>query len=792
MTLKQSPALRISLLATCGILLSPHIPPSCQASMLPGALLFFSTLLVLFRKHPLVGPVLAVIVCLLLGAAKHVSDRAMSPQLSDSLLMRDVAVMGMIVEDPRVYPNRQRFLLRASRVLTENRTFSGEVDFLVTARHRGQDTTSPEIRYGTTLAVRGRISLPPASRNPGEFNARRFYEANGIGYQLSVEGFDRISVLDQGGGSWVRQRIIAPLRRRLLRQIESAVGGEEGELLKGLMIGERSGIRPDTNEAFIRSGVAHVLAVSGSNVVVVAGFLAFIIRSIGCPRKIRFLPLGAGLIGYMLLSGTQPPVVRATVMGLVALASAAIEVRLNVLNALGVAALIILSVDTRGIFDIGFQLSFGAVLSLIILYPALDRMIQALARKAPLPGPVRGAMQLAAVSLAATLGTVPLTAGAFGRISIIGIVANLVVVPAVEMSVLLGGIMAIAATVSGWLAQVYGAVNWVLLHYSIAFTRMCAEPSFASISAHWFTTADAIPYYIGLTLLFSLRSAVHTRILLPLFLVSVNCSLFLRTPLVPAAVPGHARISVIDVGQGDAVLVETPAGKRLLIDCGPSAPGSDAGKLHILPFLSRHGISELDALLLTHGHLDHTGGVRSVLDGITVDTIFASPALAPTLSRFCGRAVMSIREGMRLDLDSSIRCYVLSPSSGEPTTSDSMGNASSVVLRFVFGKTSVLLTGDAGLEVEDRLVQQYGNFLRSDVLKVGHHGSAMSTSEHFLAAVRPACALISVGINNRFNHPADATLARLRRAGIAVRRTDNAGAILIDIDGDVVSEIAWN
>jgi competence protein ComEC len=700
--------------------------------------------------------------------------------------------MGTLVEDPRVFPNRQRFLLRGSCVLTDSSTLSGAVDFLVTARHIRQDTTAPELWYGTTVAVRGRISLPPASRNPGEFNTRRFYEANGIGYQLFVEGFDRILRLHEGGGAWVRRTIIAPLRRQLLRLIENAVGGEEGELLKGLLLGERSGIQPETNEAFIRSGVAHVLAVSGSNVVVVAGFLAFIIGSTGCPRRIRFLPLGAGLIGYMLLSGTQPPVVRATVMGLVALASSAIEVRLNVLNALGVAALVILSLDTRGIFDIGFQLSFGAVLSLIILYPPLDRLIRALTLKAHLPRPVRSAMQLAAVSLAATLGTIPLTAGAFGRVSIIGILANLVVVPAVEMSVLLGGIMAIAAIASNWLGEVYGAVNWVLLHYSIVFTRMCAEPSFASISAHWFTTVDAIPYYVGLALLFSLRSAGQARILLPIFLASLNCSLLLRAPLVPANVPGHARISVIDVGQGDAVLVETPRGKRLLIDCGPSAPGSDAGKLHILPFLRRHNVSELDALVLTHAHLDHTGGLRSVLDGITVDTIFASPALARTLSRFCGRTVTPIREGMNLELDSSIRCYVLSPSAGELSTRDSMGNPSSVVLRLVFGKTSVLLTGDAGMEVEDRLLQQYGDFLRSDVLKVGHHGSATSTSEHFLSAVRPACALISVGVNNRFNHPADVTLARLRNAGIAVRRTDNAGAILMDSNGDVVSEIAWN
>jgi competence protein ComEC len=640
--------------------------------------------------------------------------------------------------------------------------------------------------------VRGKISLPPASRNPGEFNARRFYEANGITYQLFVEGFDRISVLDHGGGSWVRLWMIAPLRRQLLRLIENAVGGEEGELLKGLLIGERAGIHPETNEAFIRSGVAHVLAVSGSNVVVVAGFLAFITGSIGFPRKFRFLPLGVGLIGYMLLSGTQPPVVRATVMGLVALASAAIQVRLNVLNALGVAALIILAVDARGIFDIGFQLSFGAVLSLIVLYPALDRAIRALARKMRLPRPVRGAMQLAAVSLAATLGTIPLTAGAFGRVSVIGIVSNLVVVPAVEISVLLGGIMAIAAIASTWLAQVYGAVNWVLLHYSIAFTKICAEPSFASISAHWFTTADAIPYYVGLALLFSFRSAGQTRILLPLFLASLNCSLLLRSPLVPPSVPGHARISVIDVGQGDAVLVETPSGKRFLIDCGPAAPGSDAGKLHIVPFLSRNGVSRLDALVLTHAHLDHTGGVRSVLDGLTIDTIFASPALARTLSRSLGRAVLPMREGMKLDLDSSIRCYVLSPSAAELSSRDSMGNASSVVLRLVFGKTSVLLTGDAGIDVEDRLVQQYGSFLRSDVLKVGHHGSALSASGQFLEAVRPARALISVGVNNRFNHPADATLGRLRTAGIAIRRTDTGGAIVIESDGEGVSDIAWN
>jgi competence protein ComEC len=728
---------------------------------------------------------------MLLGAGKYSQDHESLESIPERVMGRQVVVAGELIEDARILGSVQRFILRSRWMLVDSAILSARGDYLVTVRRGRADTLTPPLRYGMLVALKGEVSMPPGPRNPGEFNARAFYEANGIANEFYTKGLENVVVLSEKEGAWLRRAFFAPARRKLLRLIDRAVGGEEGEFLKGLLVGERSGIQPETNEAFARAGVAHVLAVSGSNVAVVAGFLGFIVAFLRCSGGLRFVGLIVGLLSYMLLSGTQPPVVRATVMGVVGLATSVVQERLNIVNALGLSALIILGIDARGLFDIGFQLSFVAVLSLVVLYPLINDLIQSIPRRSRMSRCSIPILQLAAVSIVATLGTVPLTATAFGRVSIIGVVANLAVVPAVGVSVLLGGVMTIAAPVSGWLAEVYGAANWAILRGTLWFTRLCADPSFASLSTPWFRSIDALPYYAGLGFVFSIRSGNAVKGWLWALLIFLNVALYAPDSPARTAVRGTLRVSAIDVGQGDALLCETPTGKTLLIDCGPAIPGSDAGVRHIIPFLVRRNIPKLDVVVITHGHQDHTGGLVSLANSVSIDSVFATPRLCGTLSRRLGRDVHSLARGMLLSVDSTIRCWVLSPSLSDMENTDSTGNNSSVVIRVQFGKSSFLFTGDAGIGAEERLVKEYQGFLRADVLKVGHHGSATSTSEHFLSSVRPSVAIVSVGKNNRFGHPSRERLSQIRSTGATPLRTDESGAIMMESDGEVITRILW-
>jgi competence protein ComEC len=449
------------------------------------------------------------------------------------------------------------------------------------------------------------------------------------------------------------------------------------------------------------------------------------------------------------------------------------------LNALGVSALLILALGSQTLFDAGFQLSFAAVLSLIIFYPPLGAAIGSLGGNSSFIRLVRGALRVMAVTAVATLGTLPLTAGVFWRISLIGIITNILVIPATGISVLLGGVMLLLAPAWSALAELYAAANWGVLRLTLSFTHLCAAPSWASLDTPWFRPIHTLLFAATLYTLCSWTNPARFRKSLILTLALAILSLGGHPP------PPGLRLTMLDVGQGDALLFGTPGGRHLLVDCGPASPLSDAGRETILPLLAREGIDTLDWLVVTHGHSDHAGGLRSLLSSGRVRAAGAPANLASKLSALIGHKVTPLGAGDIIDVDPAIRCYVLWPAPCVFAETD--GNDGSLVLRLQYGSTRFLLPGDAGFDVENVLVRQYGTFLRAECLKVAHHASLTSTGEEFLSAVEPRLALVSVGRNNRFRHPAGATLSRIRAKGAIVRRTDLTGASIVESDGSAVS-----
>jgi len=256
-------------------------------------------------------------------------------------------------------------------------------------------------------------------------------------------------------------------------------------------------------------------------------------------------------------------------------------------------------------------------------------------------------------------------------------------------------------------------------------------------------------------------------------------------------------VSIIDVGQGDAILLEFPGGKRMLVDAGPLSQRFNAGERIIAPFLKRKGITHLEYLLITHSHSDHLGGTLALLQSIRVDTIVMSPFRG---SSYQVRSILQaaeennvgqkvLRAGSQIALDSRARVYSLYPEHSAAKIKNL--NNSSIVLKVVYGSSSVLLVGDAEVVDENKMVRRYDDFLKSDVLKVGHHGSYSSTSEEFLKIVHPHKALVSVGIHNRFRHPSPITMQRLAAHAIEISRTDQKGAIIFESDGSAWKQERW-
>jgi competence protein ComEC len=711
-------------------------------------------------------------------------------------LRKSVDVTGIVADEPALSGGRCRFPLESCELPGTDRPGGSFGRILVSVRLKGSVPESSGLTYGSRVMLRGVLERPTSARNPGDFDARSYYETNGISLLLRVRSMDGVSIVPGAEGKWWMRSLVLPVRRFLLRHIDETIGGNEGELLKGIIIGERSGLSYSLRDAFVRSGTAHILAVSGSNVAVIAAMAFLLLQFLRAGRVVRVLLTTLCVIFYMMLTGGQPPVVRAGIMAIIVLGSTLVQQRPNTLNSLGAAAALIMLLDPRQLFDVGFQLSFAAVLSIVLLYPVMRRVIDRWTRGGWLLRAARAPLRLVALSVAATVGSVPLCALWFGRVSIIGLIANIIVVPAVGVSVFLGVASAFASLFSGGIAGAYAALNEILLKVTVWTAEATGGLSFAVIETPAFRWVDAIAFYSALGFLLHVRR--HMVVVSIVLAAALHLYVQFPSGVLSARMPGSLRVTFLDVGQGDAAVVELPEGRTLLVDAGGWSPEYDAGERVVAPYLRRCGIDSVDVLVVTHAHGDHIGGLPAVLRSVPVHTVVDAGgvigvAQTPAGECLTARAAIHVTgfAGTTLPVESRVRVFVLSPGVDACPQEEAGDNNSSVVLKICYGSVAFLLAGDAGVDAEEAMVSRYSGFLRSSVLKVGHHGSAGSSSERFLEAVCPEYAVISVGAGNAFGHPSETVLERLSGRGIDISRTDDQGAVIFETDGTLLRRLDW-
>jgi len=686
-----------------------------------------------------------------------------------------ITVEGMLAEEPlRWTPDRMRLLLDVEAVWDGEARRSATGPVLLTIYG---ETTAP-LGEGQRLWAQVRLHPPAGFRNPGAFDYPAHLRREGILVVGTGRG-DRLGALTTDAPPWpvrVRRWAVAAMRARL----------PEGSaaLLAGLVLGERSALPRETGEAFRRAGVYHVLAVSGSNVALLATSVFVSLSLLGVPRRVTALTAGVVLAGFALVVGSQASVLRATVMGLLILIGMLLDRESQVGNALGLAALLLLVWRPADLWDPGFQLSFAATAGIVYAGPALRGALEAHGWPPWVAMPI-------AVSLAAQGAVTPIMAAHFNQLSLIGVAANLVVVPLAGAATTLGFL----ATLAWGLSEAVGGLLFDALWALLLLLRLAvwAAASVPAAMVHlpapdW---AAVLTWYGALLLLPHAELRPWTRrAAVSLLVAAVALSAW------PWLRPGDGRLRVVflDVGQGDAVVVDLPEGQRMLVDGGTGgAERFDAGERVVAPFLWNLPARRLDVVAATHSDADHAGGLAAILRGFQVGEVWENGRWGAG-SEETLRAVERARAprhvltaGQRIWAGSAL-VTVLNPS-GKVPAADAVGaiapasdNDQSLVLRLDWRGVSLLLTGDLGLDGEAALLDR-GPPLRILVLKVAHHGSRFATGPQFLAAARPAIAVVSVGARNPFRHPAGETLGRLAAAGARLYRTDRDGAIILESDG---------
>lgn len=562
------------------------------------------------------------------------------------------------------------------------------------------------------------------------------------------------------------------LRDAVSRRIH-ALFGSRAPLVDALVIARRNALDPDVRERFAQAGLAHLLCVAGLHVGFLAGWLAVLLRRLPLSPTARYLAGALLVLAYVWLLGFPPPATRAGV-GLAVAGYARLRQQLvPPLAVLALTALILMLFDPFSAHSAGAWLSFAAV----------GAVFWAVRATAGAPWYVR----LVAPGVAATLLTAPITAFAFGTVAPIGVLANLLAIPIAGIAIP-GAMLALVVTPvvpplgvllargAGLGLAVLDALAGVGGRVPLGHLVMVAGPAAALTwlavlaVAWWLWRAPRRRWVIGARVLFVAAIFAWTAAFRAPSLDDCRC----------------LAISFLDVGQGDAAALRTPLGQWIVIDGGPRAPGNDAGRRVVVPYLRRHGAHGLALMISTHSDADHLGGLPAVVAAFPPKLVIepGEPLARPLYFEFlaaveeAGSRWRPARAGDRIVLD-SVTIQVLSPDEawmGVPVDVNDHG----VVVLVTYGTTRVLFQADAGVPVEERLAGTVGHV---DLLKVGHHGSRSASSEDWLAELSPPVAVISVGARNRYGHPAPEVLERLARRGIRVLRTDQRGTITFTSDG---------
>jgi competence protein ComEC len=579
------------------------------------------------------------------------------------------------------------------------------------------------------------------------------------------------------GGAWRLERFRVLDRSRPLRfVVRDAVSrriarayGPRAPLVDALVLDRKGAIEPRLRADFAASGLAHLLAISGLHVGIVAGWVLLLARAVGLRRAAWSLAVVATW-GYVGLLGFPAPATRSAAFVVVQAMARRGGRHPASHAAVAVTVLAVALLDPFAVTSVGAWLSVAAVVGT----GAAASALKALRWKAPV-------WRLLGASVGATLATAPITAYAFGAVAPIGVIVNLVAVPlaAVAQPAVFASLVFTAAApgaglalagierVAGWAAAVPGghldgdpglgfAVPWMAaLAVAVWWYRFRPTWGVARLRLAGVTAAAAWIAAAG-----GLRGR-------------------------PGAYDG-LEIHVLAVGQGDGIALRTPRGRWVLVDAGPRLLGEDAGRRVVVPFLRRHGARALEAVIVTHAHDDHLGGVPSVLERLPAGLVLepGQPVATPLYQEYLGAVDRAgarwraARAGDTLMVD-GVRIAVLHPGVDWMRRQTDL-NENSVVVRVSYGAFDALLAGDAGWPAESALAGRVG---RVELLKVGHHGSGGGTRPPWLRELAPRVAVVSAGRGNRYGHPDPEVLGRLARAAIPVYRTDTGGTVTIRSDG---------
>ncbi len=684
---------------------------------------------------------------------------------------RDVEIVGVVADLPRSHEASTRFEFDVERVVAPEAPVPGHI-VLSWFRERGEEAI-PAVRAGERWRLMVRLKRPHGSANPHGFDFEAWALERGIrasGYVRKAEGNARLDEL-AGAPGYRLQRLRQDIRTRF-----QAVLGERpaAGVLVALAIGDQNAIPRPQWQVFTRTGVNHLMSISGLHITMISGLVFAVVQALWRRSARLTLPVpapkAAALAGavtalsYALLAGFGVPAQRTVIMLSVVAAGVWGGASFSASRVLAMALFAVVLYDPWAVLAPGFWLSFGAVA--IIFYVNGGRI-----------GRPHWLAAWGRVQWAVTIGLAPLLVALFQQVSLVSPIANAFAIPVVSLVVVPLTLLAIVVPVDALLLLAHQIMAWCLA----ALEWLASAPE-----AVW--VQHAPPAWAVLAAVAGAASLLLPRGF-PARWVGLVAMLPLFFTRAPGPESGGFWITVLDVGQGLAAVVRTEH-YAMLYDAGPwFSPGSDSGNRVIAPYLRGEGVKRLEGMVLSHDDADHHGGALSVREAVPVDWVLTSlPAGHPLLAD--GPRSIACQAGQSWEWD-GVRFEILGPPAEHYANPKIRDNAKSCVLKVTSRFGIALLAGDVERKAEAELVQRAGEALRSTFVVAPHHGGAGGSSAAFVQAAAPEAVVFTSGYRNPFSHPRPEVVERYRGAGSRIYRSDRDGAVTFRFDGERPSEEAW-
>jgi len=641
--------------------------------------------------------------------------------------------------------------------------------------------TNPDVLNGQYIVFSGTPRLLSRARNPGSFDEFIFYRSRGIDYAITPQ------ILHTGDIRVTPLIALDNFRGRLADIYDTTLPEREAGIARSIILGDRSSLERDVTELFRRAGIAHILTISGLHISIVALALERLFGLVMRQKQASVLTLA--LVGlYVAFTGFGLPALRAFIMYFVLTLGRLIGRERDLLTSVSLAAFLLLLARPVQLFDIGFQFSFVAVYAIAIGGASVEKLIRHVSRKLPplgrrvlLADAVRGSIM---TTIVITLFTLPLVVNTFSFFYTYSVIANLLIVPTLFAATSAGFAVGLIGLISLDAAVFTSGIFFVIMQFYItASDLIVALPGSEILVGH-------IPYIIWALwwlLLVAAFALLGGKVHIPRRALGGLAIVTLVVFSAWFAIPRGFSVTFVDVGQGDAMVIRN--GRRTyVVDGGGNIMlplGENTGARTMIPYLRHLGIRRVDGVFFTHFDFDHVAGLLEIVDAGLAREVFISDTLhnpdnAPLyrllmeMSARNATPVTRIAQGFTLH-QAGLNIECIHPPRGSYVYNE---NDNSLVLRLSHNNISLLLTGDITRYAELDIISR-GHDVSANVLKLGHHGSATSSSSPFLIATAPDIAIVSSGRNNRFNHPAYPALIRLQEARITHLNTAHHGAITV-------------